>query len=57
MSARNRDDHNRWRSITVGFRVAFNASQVGEQTASLGGILILKTQSHGSDGRLDLVSP
>ena len=38
MSARNRDDHNRWRSITVGFRVPPEDSEQINAAVALSGL-------------------
>ena len=38
MSARNRDDHNRWRSITVGFRVSPEENEQINAAVALSGL-------------------
>ena len=38
MSARNRDDHNRWRSITVGFRVSPEGNEQINAAVALSGL-------------------
>lgn len=38
MSARNRDDHNRWRSVTVGFRVSPEENEQINAAVALSGL-------------------
>ena len=38
MSARNRDSHNRWRSITVGFRVSLEENEQINAAVALSGL-------------------
>lgn len=38
MSAKNRDDHNRWRNITVGFRVSPEENELINRAVALSGL-------------------
>ena len=39
MSAKNRDNHNRWRSVTVGFRVSPEEAKQLDKAVALSGLL------------------
>lgn len=38
MSAKNRDEHNRWRNITVGFRVSPEENELLNRAVALSGL-------------------
>ena len=50
MSAKNRDNKNRWRNITVGFRVSPEENELINKAAAQTGILLSPLSESGCSG-------